>query len=90
MALVEVECESLEQVEEAVGAGADIVMLDNMDPFMMKDAVKKFGKKVRMEASGGISLDTVKGVAQTGVNAVSIGALTHSAVNLDIGLDYEE
>ncbi len=87
MALIEVECTSLEQVEEAVNGGAHIVMLDNMDPFMMKDAVKKFGKKVRMEASGGVSLDTVKGVAQTGVNAVSIGALTHSAPALPFHLE---
>ena len=87
MMLVEVECTSLAQVEEAAVAGADIVMLDNMDPFMMKDAAKKYGDKVKLEASGGISLDTVKGVAKTGVHAVSIGALTHSAPALPFHLE---
>lgn len=89
MALIEVECETLEQVEEAVNGGADIVMLDNMDPFMMKDAVKKYGKKVRLEASGGVTLDTVKGVATTGVHAVSVGALTHSPLALPFHLEIE-
>ncbi|HXH60600.1 MAG TPA: carboxylating nicotinate-nucleotide diphosphorylase [Fimbriimonadaceae bacterium] len=87
MTLIEVECETMEQVEEAVGAGADIVMLDNMDPFMMKDAVKKFGKRIRLEASGGVTLETVRGVAQTGVHAVSVGALTHSAAALPFHLE---
>lgn len=89
MTLIEVECETLESVEEAVSAGADIVMLDNMDPFMMTDAVKKFGSSVRLEASGGISLDTVRGVAGTGVHAISIGALTHSAPSLPYHLEIE-
>ncbi len=89
MTLIEVECANLEDVNEAVRAGADIVMLDNMDPFMMKDAVKKFGDKVRLEASGGISLETVVGVAQTGVHAISVGALTHSAPALPFHLEIE-
>lgn len=89
MTLIEVECETLEAVEEAVSAGADIVMLDNMDPFMMTDAVKKFGSSVRLEASGGISLETVRGVAGTGVHAISIGALTHSAPSLPYHLEIE-
>lgn len=89
MTLVEVECATLEDVEEAVRAGADIAMLDNMDPFMMKDAVKKFGSKVRLEASGGITLETVVGVAQTGVHAISVGALTHSAPALPFHLELE-
>lgn len=87
MSLIEVECTSIDQVAEAVGAGADIVMLDNMDPFMMKEAVTKFGKKVRLEASGGVSLDTVKGVAQTGVHTISVGALTHSAPAMPFHLE---
>lgn len=89
MTLIEVECASLEDVDEAVRAGADIVMLDNMDPFMMKDAVKKHGKNVRLEASGGITLQTVVGVAQTGVHAISVGALTHSAPALPFHLELE-
>jgi nicotinate-nucleotide pyrophosphorylase (carboxylating) len=82
MTKIEVECESMEQVEEAVRAGADIVLLDNMDPFLMREVVKKFKGKVLLEASGGISLDTVKGVAQTGVDLVSVGQITHSAPSL--------
>lgn len=89
MTLIEVECETLEAVEEAVAAGADIVMLDNMDPFMMTDAVKKFSGSVRLEASGGITLDTVRGVAATRVPSISIGALTHSAPSLPFHLELE-
>jgi nicotinate-nucleotide pyrophosphorylase (carboxylating) len=79
MTKIEVECETLEMVDDAVRAGADVVLLDNMDPFMMREATKKYGGQVVFEASGGISLDTVRGVAQTGVDLISIGALTHSA-----------
>lgn len=89
MTMVEVECETLEQVAEAVGAGVDIVMLDNMDPFMMQDAARKYGSQVRLEASGGVTLETVRGVAQTGVHAVSVGALTHSAPALAFHLEVE-
>jgi nicotinate-nucleotide pyrophosphorylase (carboxylating) len=89
MTLIEVECADIAQVEAAVKSGADIVMLDNMDPFMMKDAVKKFGDKVKLEASGGITLETVRGVARTGVHAVSVGALTHSAPALPFHLEIE-
>ena len=87
MIRIEVECESLEQVSEAVAAGADIVMLDNMDPFMMREAVKQHAGACIFEASGGISLDTVKGVAQTGVDYISVGALTHSAPALSFHLE---
>jgi nicotinate-nucleotide pyrophosphorylase (carboxylating) len=79
MTKIEVECESLEMVEEAIKAGADVILLDNMDPFMMREAVRSHEGKVLFEASGGISLDTVRGVAQTGVDFISIGAITHSA-----------
>lgn len=89
MTLIEVECATLEEVEQAVEAGADIVMLDNMDPFMMKDAVKKYRDKVKLEASGGITLETVRGVARTGVHAISVGALTHSAPALPFHLEVE-
>ena len=87
MLKIEVECETLEQVREAVEAGADIVMLDNMDPFMMREAVKLYGNSVLLEASGGISLDTVRGVAQTGVHLISVGAITHSATGLAMHLE---
>jgi nicotinate-nucleotide pyrophosphorylase (carboxylating) len=76
---IEVECESLEMVDEAIKAGAEVILLDNMDPFMMRDAVRKYEGQALFEASGGISLDTVRGVAQTGVDFISIGFITHSA-----------
>lgn len=84
---IEVECERLEQVEEAIAAGADVILLDNMDPFMMRDAVRKFEGKAVFEASGGIDLDTVRGVAMTGVDLISVGALTHSAVSVPFHLE---
>jgi nicotinate-nucleotide pyrophosphorylase (carboxylating) len=87
MTKIEVECESMEQVEEATAAGADVVMLDNMDPFLMREIVKKFKGRVLLEASGGISLDTVKGVAQTGVDLISVGQITHSAVALPFHME---
>jgi len=87
MLKIEVECETLEQVAEAVEAGADIVMLDNMDPFMMREAVKAYKHQVLLEASGGVSLETVRGVALTGVHLISVGALTHSAVSLPMHLE---
>jgi nicotinate-nucleotide pyrophosphorylase (carboxylating) len=89
MVLIEVECETREMVDEAVTAGADIVMLDNMDPFLMAEIVKAYKGKVRLEASGGITIDTVRGVAQTGVDAISVGALTHSAKALSLHLEVE-
>ncbi|RYG45513.1 carboxylating nicotinate-nucleotide diphosphorylase [bacterium] len=87
MTKIEVECETLDQVDEAVQAGVEVVLLDNMDPFMMREAVKKHTGKVLLEASGGIDLDTVKGVAQTGVDLISVGALTHSAPALPFHLE---
>lgn len=89
MMLVEVECETEEMVVEAVEAGADIVMLDNMDPFTMQNVCKRFRDRVKLEASGGVTLDTVRGVAATGVHAVSVGALTHSAPALPFHLEVE-
>lgn len=86
---IEVECTSLSQVEEAVKAGVDVVMLDNMDPFMMREAIKQFGEDVVFEASGGIFMDTVRGVAQTGVNYISVGAITHSAPALPFHMELE-
>lgn len=89
MIKIEVECETLEQVDEAIEARADVILLDNMDPFMMREAVKKHGGKCLFEASGGIDLDTVKGVAQTGVDLISVGALTHSAVALPFHMEID-
>jgi nicotinate-nucleotide pyrophosphorylase (carboxylating) len=89
MVKIEVECENLNQVHEAVKAGADVILLDNMDPFMMREAVKTYKGKILFEASGGVSLETVRGVAQTGVDLISVGALTHSAVALSFHLEVE-
>lgn len=87
MTKIEVECTSLEQVDEAVRARVDVVLLDNMDPFMMREAVKRHEGKVLFEASGGITLETVRGVAQTGVDFISVGLLTHSAPSLPFHLE---
>jgi nicotinate-nucleotide pyrophosphorylase (carboxylating) len=84
---ITVECDTLEQLDEAVDAGADFVLLDNMDPTMMAQAVDRAGGQVSLEASGGITEDTVAEIAQTGVDIISVGALTHSAPAIDIGLD---
>ena len=89
MTKIEVECESLEQVHEAIQAGADVILLDNMDPFMMREAVKAHKGKCLFEASGGINLDTVRGVAQTGVDLISIGALTHSVPAMNFHMELE-
>ena len=86
---VEVEVESLEQVREAVDAGAHIIMLDNMDVDTMREAVAIIDGRASVEASGGINLSTVRAVAETGVDLISIGGLTHSTDALDISLDLE-
>jgi nicotinate-nucleotide pyrophosphorylase (carboxylating) len=86
---VEVEVETLEQVEEALEAGAHIIMLDNMTPPMMRQAMDIIGRKAVVEASGGINMETVRAVAETGVDLISVGALTHSTQALDISLDLE-
>jgi len=87
MIKIEVESENMEQVEEAVKAGADIILLDNMDPFMMREATSKFSGQCLFEASGGVSLETVRAIAQTGVDLISIGSLTHSAPALPFHLE---
>ncbi len=90
---VEVECDTLEQVAEVIDAGADLVLLDNMPPPVLREAValarqgSSPGRRVRLEASGGLSLDTAREVAGTGVDFLAVGALTHSAPVLDLGLD---
>ena len=88
MVKLEVECETPEQVDEAVAACVDVVLLDNMDPFTMREVVSRHKGKVLFEASGGINLDTVRGVAQTGVDVISVGALTHSAVALPFHMEF--
>lgn len=84
---IEVEVENLEQVKEAVSAKADIIMLDNMDITVLKEAVDLIGGKAITEASGGITIESIEEVAKTGVNYISVGALTHSYKALDISLD---
>lgn len=87
---IEVETENLQQVEEALAAGADIIMLDNMSTNMMKEAVKTIKAKapyVKTEASGNVSLESVRGIAETGVDVISVGRLTYSFSSLDISLD---
>jgi len=86
---IEIEVETLDQVEEALHACADILLLDNMPVALMRAAVEKIGGKAVTEASGGITLDSVEAVAATGVELISVGALTHSAMPLDISLDLE-
>ena len=84
---IEVECDTLEQVSEALAAGADAILLDNMAPDRLRAAVALAGGRARLEASGGITLDNVRDVAETGVDEISIGALTHSARSLDVSLE---
>jgi nicotinate-nucleotide pyrophosphorylase (carboxylating) len=85
---IEVECDTLDQVREALAAGADIIMLDNMDLATLRKGVELIGTAAISEASGGITLDNVRAIAETGVDIISIGALTHSAPAVDIGLDW--
>ena len=84
---IEVEVTNLEQTKEALGNNADIIMLDNFDTELMKDAVKLINNRALVEASGGISLETIKEIAETGVDFISVGALTHSVKALDISLN---
>jgi nicotinate-nucleotide pyrophosphorylase (carboxylating) len=84
---IEVETDTLEQVKEAVGLPVDIIMLDNMTTEQMKKAVKTIGGKCKTEASGGVNRASVRNIALTGVDYISVGALTHSAAALDISLD---
>ncbi|WFE88866.1 carboxylating nicotinate-nucleotide diphosphorylase [Roseibium porphyridii] len=86
---IEVEVDTLEQLEEALAAAPDVVMLDNMPPERLEKAVGIANGKVLLEASGGIELDTVRAVAESGVDLISSGWITHSAPVLDLGLDIE-
>jgi nicotinate-nucleotide pyrophosphorylase (carboxylating) len=84
---IEVEAETLDDVREAVEAGADAVLLDNMTTDDLREAVALVAGRAKLEASGGVSLDTVRAIAETGVDYVSVGALTHSARSLDVSLE---
>ena len=84
---VEVECDTLEQLEEALAAGADVILLDNMTPALLTQAVALTGGRAKLEASGGVTLENVRAIAETGVDFVSIGALTHSAQALDVSME---
>jgi nicotinate-nucleotide pyrophosphorylase (carboxylating) len=86
---IEIEVDRLEQIHEALPFGPDAILLDNMSTALLREAVALIGDRAKTEASGGVRLDTVKAIAATGVDFISAGALTHSAVNLDVGLDYE-
>lgn len=87
---VEVEADTLEQALQAQDAGADIILLDNMSAEQLREVVARLGGKTRTEASGGVTLETVRAIAESGVDYVSVGALTHSARAVDIGLDFVE
>ncbi|HEY3288328.1 MAG TPA: carboxylating nicotinate-nucleotide diphosphorylase [Gemmatimonadaceae bacterium] len=86
---VQIECDDLAQVRAAVAAGADGVLLDNMNVAMLREAVAIAGGRVLTEASGGVTLDTVRAIAESGVDRISVGALTHSAPALNLALDFE-
>ena len=84
---IEVECDTLEQVREALEAGADMILLDNMGAEDMRRAVALSGGRVPLEASGGVRLETIRAIAETGVDFISVGRITQSAPAVDIGLD---
>lgn len=87
---VEVEADTLEQVQQAADAGADIILLDNMTPERLRQGVDIVNGRAKTEASGGINMKTIRSIAESGVDFISIGAITHSARSVDIGLDFEE
>ena len=85
---VQVEVDRVDQIEPALGAGADRLLLDNMPPSVLREAVGRVAGRVPLEASGGVSLDTIRAIAETGVDYISLGRITQSAPAVDIGLDY--
>ena len=89
MVKVEIEVANLDEVDEALQLDPDALLLDNMDLPALRAAVKEVAGRVITEASGGVSLDSVRAIAETGVDLISVGALTHSAPVLDIGLDFD-
>ena len=87
---VEVEADTLDQVDQALEAGADSILLDNMNVVQLRVAVQRCRGRAQTEASGGVNLATVRAIAETGVNFISVGTLTHSARAVDVGLDFEK
>ncbi len=85
---IEVECDTLDQVRECLDNRVPVIMLDNMDPAAMRQAVGMAAGRALLEASGGVTLETVRAIAETGVDIISIGRLTHSAPACDIGMDW--
>jgi nicotinate-nucleotide pyrophosphorylase (carboxylating) len=85
---VQVEVDRLDQIEPALSAGADRLLLDNMDPARLREAVRLVGGRAPLEASGGVTLETIRFLAETGVDFISVGRITQSAPAVDIGLDY--
>jgi nicotinate-nucleotide pyrophosphorylase (carboxylating) len=86
---VEVECATLDELREALAAGAPRILLDNMTNEQLREAVALTAGRAELEASGGVSLETARGIATTGVDFISVGALTHSAPALDVSLILE-
>jgi nicotinate-nucleotide pyrophosphorylase (carboxylating) len=84
---IEVECDMLDQLAEALDVGVDAILLDNMSLDQLREAVDLTGGRARLEASGGVTLDTIRPIAETGVDEISVGALTHSARSLDVSLE---
>ena len=84
---IEVECDTLDQVAEALAVGVDAILLDNMTLDRLREAVDLTRGRARLEASGGVTLDTIRAIAETGVDEISVGALTHSARSLDVSLE---
>src|SRR5437867_3771429 len=86
---IEVEAQSLQEVDDALAAGADVIMLDNLDDTAMREAIRRIGGRTRVEISGGVTLDRIRLLAMMGADCVSVGALTHSASAADISLEVE-
>jgi len=84
---IAIQCDTLDQVREALHAGAEGILLDNMSTVQLREAVALTGRRARLEASGGINLDTVRAVAETGIDVISVGALTHATRSLDVSLE---
>jgi nicotinate-nucleotide pyrophosphorylase (carboxylating) len=85
---VQVEVDHIDQIEPALSAGADRLLLDNMPAHVLREAVALVRKRVPLEASGGVTLETIREIAETGVDYISVGRITQSAPAVDIGLDY--
>jgi len=85
---IQIEVDRIDQIEPALSAGADRLLLDNMDPAKLREAVRLVGGRVPLEASGGVTLETIRFLAETGVDFISVGRITQSSPAVDIGLDY--